>query len=296
MLSGQGSRVNGQMSGCSVFRLFNGSVILCLLIITILSGCRTARDVSVSSNVLNLKTKPSFFAAYMENALQYHTFASRIQFDIVLSGNEMSSRGQLRIIKDERIQISIQPLLGIEAIRAELTPDSIKIVNRVNRWYMADSFDQIKGNTEIDFNFYNLQALITNQLFLPGETNISDDRFNLFGWEQTTTGYLLHTTDRNGLSYTFSADMNERIVTTEINDDSSRYQLDCTYKNFLPAGSRFFPANVLIRLHTENNEVHALSLNFSRVEVDVPVTGIFPVPANYQRVSLPQIIHSIEQL
>jgi len=271
--------------------------LLCfVLIIYSFGSCRSTKNIATSSSVFSLKTEADFFDAYIEKSLQYNTLQARIQFDIALSGNEMSSRGQLRMIKGDRIQISIQPLLGIEAIRAELTPDSIKIVNRVNRWYMADSFNQIIDNKEIDFNFYNLQALITNQLFLPGEINLADDRFKLFRWEQTATGYLLQTHDHNGLLYAFTADTNERIVTTSMKDDSTDYMLDCSYKNFLPAGSQSFPANLLIRLHTANKEEHSLSLNFSRVEVNIPVTTNFPIPANYQRVSLQQIIHSIEQL
>ena len=276
------------------FSIFNFQL---LFLILFLSGCRTTKDVSVSSRAMNLKTETAFFAAYNDNAFQNNTLSARIQFDIATSsGNELSSRGQLRILKDDRIQISIQPFLGIEAFRAELTPDSIKIVNRLNKWYMIDTFEHIKGDIEIDFNFYNLQDLITNRLFLPGEINLTAGEFNLFGWEQVATGYLLRTIDRNGLQYAFTADSNERIVTTEIKDDATHYMLDCNYKNFLPAGSQLFPSNLLIRLQTENREQHTLSLNFSRVEVDVPVTTNFPIPANYQRVSLQQIINSIEQL
>ena len=280
-----------------VIRLFSYSVIqLLLLIALILSSCRTTKDIPASSSAMNLKTEAAFFAAYNDNAFQYNTLSARIQFDIVMSGQEMSSHGLLRMVKDDRIQIYIQPLLGIDVIRAELTPDSIKIVNRLNRWYMLDAFDHIKGDTEIDFNFYNLQDLITNRLFLPGETNLTENKFNLFGWKQTATGYLLHTNDRNGLQYAFTADSNERIVTTEIKDDATRYMLDCNYKNFLPAGGQMFPSSLLIRLRTENQGEHSLTLHFSRVEINVPVTTNFPVPANYQRVSLQQIIHSIEQL
>ena len=271
-------------------------VVLCMLTISILNSCRTTKDVSVTDRSLGLKTEASFFAAYNDKAFQYNTLSAHIQFDIVLSGNEMSSRGQLRMMKDERIQIFIQPLLGIDVIRAELTPDSIKIVNRLNRWYMIDAFDHIKGNTEIDFNFYNLQALITNRLFLPGEINLTDDKFNLFGWEQTHTGYLLQTSDRNGLQYAFTADSNEQIITTVIKDDATHYMLDCSYKNFLPAGHQSFPTNLHIRLHTESKEQYSLALSFSRVEVDTPLTINFPIPTNYQRVSLSQIINSINNL
>ena len=272
------------------------TIVFCIVAIYVLSSCRSTKDISTVSSILPLKTEASFFAAYNDKAFQFNTLSARIQFDFVLSGNEMSSSGQLRMMKDERIQIFIQPLLGIDVIRAELTPDSIKIVNRLNRWYMIDAFDHIKGNADIDFNFYNLQALITNRLFLPGKTNLTDDQFSLFSWEQTQTGYFLRINDRNGLQYAFTANANEQIITTIIKDDATNYKLDCNYTNFLPAGNQALPMNLHIMLLTESHAQHSLSLNFSRVEVDIPLTTDFPIPANYQQVSFQQIINSIEQL
>ena len=272
-------------------------ILLCLLIIPILNSCRTTKDVSASSRVLTLHSTTSFLTAHNDKAFQYNTLSANIQFDIMISsGTEMSSRGQLKILKDDRIQISIQPLLGIEAFRAELTPDSIKIVNRLNRWYMIETFDHIKGDAAIDFNFYNLQALITNQLFLPGEINFSDKQFNVFQGEQTNTGFILRTNDSAGLQYAFTGDSNEKIITTEIKDDAINYMLDCNYKNFLPVGRQIFPMNLHIRLQTESRTQHSLSLNYSRVDVDQPLSMSFTIPANYQQVSLEQIINSIEQL
>ena len=272
-------------------------ILLCLLIIPILNSCRTAKNASASNTVLTLHTTASFLNAYNDKELKYNTLSANIQFDVVTSsGTEMSSRGQLKIVKDDCIQISIRPLLGIEAFRAELTPDSIKIINRLNRWYMIESFDQIKGNIAIDFNFYNLQALLTNRLFLPGEAYLTDKQFNVFQGEQTNTGYLLRTNDKAGLQYAFMADSNEKIVRTEIKDDAINYMLDCNYKNFLPAGSQTFPMNLHIRLLTESRDQYSLSLNFSHVNVDQPLSMDFVIPANYQRVNLPQIINSIENL
>ena len=272
-------------------------ILLCLLIISILNSCRTTKNVSASDSVLTLHTTSSFLNAYNDKELKYNTLSANIQFNVVVSSNtEMSSRGQLKIVKDDCIQISIRPLMGIEAFRVELTPDSIKIVDRLHRWYMIESFDQIKGDAAIDFNFYNLQALLTNRLFLPGEAYLTDNLVNVFQGKQTNTGYLLRTNDKAGLQYAFTADSNEKIVRTEIKDNTTNYMLDCNYKNFLPTGRQTFPTNLHILIRTESKVQHSLDLSFTRVEVDIPLTMNFPIPANCQQVSLTQIINSIEQL
>ena len=272
--------------------------VLCILFISMLTGCRSSKKVSVDGSVSTLKTEQAFFATFQEQSFRYHTFSARVQFEITLSsGREMSARAQLKMLRNNRLQISVQiPLLGIEAFRAELTPDSIKVVDRLNRRFLIESFDEMKENTDIAFNFYNLQALFTNQLFLPGETNLSENQFSRFRWEQTRTGYLLRTDDRTGLHYAFTADQNEKLSDTEIRDELSNYTLHCNYSNFRPVDRQLFPMNIHFRLHTENNTQGALSLTFSRIEVDTPLIMNFPVPNNYQRVNLQQILNSIEQL
>ena len=269
-------------------------VVCCIMVA---SGCRSSKEVTASREVVSLKSEREFFAAFQEQSFQYQTFSARVQFEITLtSGKETSSRAQLKIQKNQRLQISIQPLLGIEAFRAELTPDSIKVVDRVNRRFLLESFDKIEDVAEIDFNFYNVQALFTNQLFLPGEITLSENQFNRFRWEQTGTGYLLRTEDRAGLHYAFTADSNEKLSATEIRDMSTQYNLTCSYENFRSVNQQLFPMNIFLRLLTVNNAQGSLSLNFSRVEVDAPLDMTFPIPANYQQVSLQQILNSIEQL
>jgi hypothetical protein len=266
-------------------------------LISIFSGCRVSKEISAGGEAFALKTKNDFYAAFQEKSFQYQTLSARVQFEIVTaSGKEMGSRAQLKFLKNNRLQISIQPVLGIEAFRAELTPDSIKIVDRLNRRFLIESFDKIEEVAQIDFNFYNLQALFTHQLFLPGEINLSENLFNRFRWEQTRTGYLLSIEDRSGLQYAFTADSNEKLSATEIRDVPTQYRLNCSYENFRSVDRQFFPMNINLRLFSENKTQGSLSLNFSRVEVDTLLEMNFPIPANYQRVSLQQILYSIEQL
>jgi len=267
--------------------------VICILLILLLNSCRVTKEISAGEEALNLKTEREFFAAFYENTFQYNTLSARLQFEIAMpSGNSASSRGQLRIIKDNRLQLSIQPMLGIEAIRAELTPDSIKIVNRLNKWYMVDAFDNLKGNTAIDFNFSNLQSLFTNRLFLPGETGLTAEQFNFFRWEQTQTGYILRTNDRTGFQYAFSSDANEKLYATEIKDADALFSLQCDYLNFRAVDRQFFPMQLNIRLNTESNAQYSLSLQFSQIEIDAPLSLSFPVPTNYRQVSFQQMLQS----
>ena len=266
--------------------------------IFLFTGCRSSKEITTGGATLALKTENDFYAAFQEQSFRYQTFSARVQFEITLaSGRETNARAQLTILRNDRMQISIQaPVLGIEVFRAELTTDSIKVVDRLNRRFLKESFDEVIKNVAIDFNFYHLQALFTNRLFLPtGETDLSANQFDRFRWQQTSAGYLLQTDD-TGLHYAFTADANEKLSATEIRDEFLNYTLHCRYDNFRSVDRQLFPMNIHFRLLTENNPQGSLALSLSRVEVDTLLAMNFPIPANYRQVSVQEILYSIEQL
>ena len=114
-----------------------------------------------------------FFRSVEEQAFRFRTLTARLNVDLEVGGRVMSSRVDLKMVKDSAFQLSVQPFLGIEIFRMELSRDSIKVLDRMNRRYMAENYEKLRGQTPIEFNFYNLQALFTNRLFLPGEAELT---------------------------------------------------------------------------------------------------------------------------
>ena len=90
----------------------------------------------------------------------------------------------MKMVKDSAFQLSVQPFLGIEIFRIELSRDTIKVVDRMNKRYMIENYSNLQGQTPIEFNFYNLQALFTNHLFIPGEQGVSRKHYNRFKLNQ----------------------------------------------------------------------------------------------------------------
>lgn len=46
--------------------------------------------------------------------------------------------------RDEVIQLSIAPFLGIEVARAEISPDGVLVMDRMNKRYVQVPFDELK--------------------------------------------------------------------------------------------------------------------------------------------------------
>ena len=122
------------------------------------TGCKSTKKVG-TVEAGGAKAHNEFFTLMQEQAFKYETLTARLNVDLNLPGNNMSSRVDLKMVKDSAFQLSVQPFLGIEVFRAEISVDSVKVIDRMNKRYVADNYANLKGQTPIEFNFYNLQAL-----------------------------------------------------------------------------------------------------------------------------------------
>jgi hypothetical protein len=271
---------------------------LCLTGFLLLAGCRTSKTLTDgTSGATNLlQTEEVFFHTLRQRAFHYQTLSARVQFELVMpEGKTFSSRANLKIRKNDRMQFSIQPLFGIEAFRIELSPDSVLFVDRLNKRYLSEAFADIKGNTPVDFNFYNLQALFTNQLFLPGETELPENAFSRFRWKQTASGFTLQTQDQTEWQYSFMADREEKLFASEITDLSSQQTLHWDYADFRPVGTQLFPMKISAGWFVEDKSKGALSVNYSRIDPDVAVEINSAAPSGYERVNFSQILKMFEK-
>ena len=198
-----------------------------------------------------------------------------------------------KMVRDSAFQLSVQPFLGIEVFRAEFTVDSIKVVDRMNKRYVAERYADLKGQTPIEFNFYNLQALFTNHIFLPGKQEIDPKQYKRFKLNQEGSTAEIKVKDTMGLLYTFFADGEEKLLSTYITDPSEQYALQWDYSDFRVAEGQPFPMLMDVQVLANGSSQGGIAFRFSRIQTNVPVNLDFSIPAKYKRITFAQIIKSI---
>lgn len=268
--------------------------IVCLLFILVVTGCKTTRKVGTVESA-GAKEQNEFFTLMQEQAFQFSTLSARLNVDLDIPGSNLSSRVDLKMVKDSAFQLSVQPFLGIEMFRMELSVDSVKIIDRMNKRYMADNYANLKGQTPIEFNFYNLQALFTNQLFLPGQQGVSAKEYNRFKLKQDGPAAEIRVKDAMGLVYTFMADGEEKILSTTISEASDKYALQWDYSDFRITEGKSFPMRMKADVKADGVAKGGITLSFSRLQKDVPVNMEFSIPAKYQKITLEQVLKSLTQ-
>jgi len=100
--------------------------------------------------------------------IQYTTFNAKLDVDYEDgTGQQLNLNAQLRMYKDSVIWASITAILGIEGLRAYITRDSVKLLDKQNKIYIARSVAYLNEVTALPLDLRSLQdLLIGNPVFL----------------------------------------------------------------------------------------------------------------------------------
>lgn len=277
-------------------RLWQATSILALGLLLLLAGCKSSKHVGAVASS-GAKARQAFFHSMDDQAFQFQTLTARLGVEINLTNLQVNStRVDLKMVKDSAFQLSVQPLLGIEVFRVELTRDSIKVLDRMNKRYLAENYEALRGQTPIEFNFYNLQALFTNRIFLPGERQIEERQYARFQLDQTGPKALVQTKDQMDLRYTFEADGEEKLLATTIAAPTNSHRLRWDYSDFRKVEKQIFPQSMTVQWIKGEQSEGGIYIGFARMRVDEPVKLDFVIPARYTRITLGQLLRTLKNL
>ncbi|MDH6534776.1 hypothetical protein M2101_001452 [Parabacteroides sp. PM5-20] len=261
-----------------------------LFFLLLMVGCKSSQKVATVERG-ETKAHADFFDSMQEQAFRFHTLSARMQIELTMQGKEMSSRVDLKMVKDSAFHLSIQPLLNIELFRIELNRDSIRIIDRMNKRYVAESYANLKGQIPVTFNFYNLQSLFINHIFLPGEQQIDPSRYNRFRLNQEGRMAEANVKDPMGLLYTFKVDGEEKLLSTHITNASETYAVQWDYSNFRINEGQPFPMLMHVGLWGDGISKGDIKMHFNRIQTNIPVQVGISIPgSSYKRITFAEIL------
>ncbi|HVF81630.1 MAG TPA: DUF4292 domain-containing protein [Flavisolibacter sp.] len=160
------------------------SSLIFLLLITLLASCRSSRPIGrvVAKKDSTVKASPSItiktdtqqiirttLQQVAANRISFNTFNAKINVDYRGSdGKSYDVNANLRMYKDSAIWVSVNAILGIEAIRLLITKDSVKLLVKLDqKTYTARSISYLQEVTSLPLDLYTLQdLLIGNPVYL----------------------------------------------------------------------------------------------------------------------------------
>lgn len=149
-----------------------------------LAGCRSSKKIQISPHRIDSlpALHPETHGTLHKNAVEllsrlredssYLTFSSKlnIQYEDEY-GKQPDFHAFIRLKKDSVIWISFMAtFLNIEGYRLLITPDSIKILNKMEKTFATHPYNYIETFTKFPISFSALQNLITGKpLYAEGE-------------------------------------------------------------------------------------------------------------------------------
>ncbi|MBC7947189.1 MAG: DUF4292 domain-containing protein [Chitinophagaceae bacterium] len=159
-------------------------IFIALIAAFLVTSCRSTRKIQTamskkdSTEVAPSVTQREDSAAVIRDVVKkleaqhitFTTFNAKIDVDYMGGdGKKENVNATLRMYKDSVIWISVTGLFGIEGLRAYITRDSIKLINKLDKLYTARSVDYIQEVTGLPLGLKSVQDLIIgNPVFMEG--------------------------------------------------------------------------------------------------------------------------------
>lgn len=272
----------------------NRAVYIFLIMVVMLAtaSCKLKRETKkeIKEVVKNDEGVDMIFEKMKENQFAFRTINLKFNATATDSKDKSTSfSGNLRIVKDREIWLSLSPALGIEAFRLYITEDSVKMINRLKKTYFVGDYQLINDVLNTPFDFDMLQAFLTGNDFSYYQNNVfkvgKDDLF-----------YRISTIGRKKLKNYIEnqSDIDKVLVQEmwihpgtykivrqqikEIKKENNKLTID--YHFFKNIDGSLFPNAYTVKVDAENKLI--LDVEYEKIRIDEDVTIPFGIPASYK--------------
>lgn len=247
-------------------------------------SCSSARKAKKTTTPVDVSTNNTTPAAAETaetviakmNKIDFSTFSGKVDVDYADGKNNRSVNVKLNMKKDEAIWLSAG-LLGIEGVRVFITKDSVKILNKLNKEYIATSLGYVQEKIGLPVDFATLQdLLIGNAVFVNANNSTL---------EKSTSAYTITSQDdhfKNLLTLLLPGYLPSVSQLTDV-DASKNRSAQLQYSNYKNVDGKNFPASRNIKVNYKNNV--QVNMDFGSYIFNGDVSMPFSVPGNYKRVT-----------
>ena len=246
---------------------YNKLTIVCALLA--LTSCGTQKPI-VNPNTpapAAEDTSMAYKRQVQANRQTLPAMTARLGVNLQYGVKNVSCNGHLRMKRGDVIQLSLTlPLIGTEVGRLECTPAEVLIVDRINKQYVRATYGQVQFLDQAGLDFYALQALLWNELFVPGSSEVAS-HLGRFRSSASGSYTLLALTDAPRLEYDFLTQTSSaRIERVNVRSKSAaeKGELVCKYADFAMVSGKPFPATVSLQIKDLGKDF-GLNLSLSRI-------------------------------
>ncbi|MCB0689777.1 MAG: DUF4292 domain-containing protein [Saprospiraceae bacterium] len=251
----------------------NLSILGFLILVTPFIACNSAKRLSGEKKVKE-RSADYVVKQLTEKKFQVDDFNARAKVKYDDGDQRISFVAQLRMKKSQYIWISAS-FLSYEVARILIRPDSIFAINRLEKSFVSDSYDNFNQSYEIPASYNQLEQLLL------GNSIIDDQR--PYDFQFQTDHYLI---SQNLEPIHLSERINSqelRADKIEVTDEESHYRVSAQYddfRNWIQSKEFSYFRQYII----EKDDIHLanIQLNFSDIDTNEKKAP-FEIPKHYER-------------
>jgi len=271
----------------SVFRFpFN-----IFLITGFLFSCHPAKKISTIPVASPVDTAfASALDSYKRNIPDFSALAIKGDVEFNSGNEEVSFNMHLRIKKDSAIWISVSPFLGIEVMRMLITPDSVKILDRLNNIYYSDKLEALKISFHANVDLDVLQSLICASYIT---SSIQDTLRSLY---VENPDYVLSTvqkrkdnrSDEQIAQLPFACDLwctnpTMRVKKMQMSEPANSRFVEAQYEDYRQSEAGIFPYRTTITAKDETTgKVATLKVIIGKIIASEEIEMPFSIPKKFE--------------
>ena len=266
-----------------------------LLVLTLLSGCRSGRNLSGTAT-------PAVWREGSPQALFAEMFARHdtdttafVKSTAYLSLGKYTVRGkvQIRWQRDSVVQFSVVPLLGMEVCRITLTPDSLYIVDRFHKRYVAESLNAVAEIIPSGISFAAVQSLLLAQPFLPQRGIVPQDVL-LFDIAEEGENYLYaYNPPLSSDEYRFEGDRRACLVGADIRTAGNVREFYCRYSDYTQQNDAIAPGRIVCMFDGFSPERIMLAFDGMAFVWNTPQPVLTGISVRYKKTDLESWIKNL---
>ena len=243
---------------------------------TAISKKDTSQVVMLTNNFDSAGFINKVITKLINNHIDFNTFSAKIKVNYRGgNGKSYDFNAFVRMKKDSLIWVLINAALGIEAFRILITPDSVKVLNKLDRVAQFRSLTYLQEITQLPIDFHTLQELlIGNPIYV--DSNIISSKRGETTISLTSIGPLFKNfiTVSNADYLILSSKLDDREV------GRSRTAV-LVYEDYETKGNTNFSTKR--KISVAEKSTLEVTLDFKQYDFNENLNFPFSVPKNYRR-------------
>jgi len=260
-------------------------IVVCIcLLYTGLTGCKTTRN---SIGLAYGTSEESVKERLKIKKIDAKTiWIKKYECEIRENWSRKEFYGDIKIIKGERMTITVKSGIGIETARVLLTKDSVKIINRIKKEVVCGEYKQMKRYFGLIDCYKKAEDLLVNNNSMVIE-ELEQNTGNKYAIKsgENSNEIIIYETGIKRRKKRFTVGMDNNSIVEYIEENGENEMLKVAYLRWKDVEKIKLPEELKIEIHKDRVKTVAI-IKFERVEIDKQINTKLQIPNGYKVINL----------